>query len=115
MLLEQAVDGFEAQRLGERLDVQSQLPNLVPGNEVEIDREHPLSCTARRQRCFFSAGLIIGTETISVAGSTGPRILPALAPRTCSNGNDLGIGAAGQEGGIDAVYWVRLDGRFGTE
>jgi hypothetical protein len=42
-------------------------------------------------------------------------VLPTLAPAgSWSDGNDLGIGAVARSG-MDAVHWVRLDSRFGTD
>jgi hypothetical protein len=44
-------------------------------------------------------------------GSTVIGFRQISRPLTCSDGGGLGIGAAGQEREIDAVHWMRLDGR----
>ena len=72
MLLEQAVDGFEAQRLGERLDVQSQLPNLVPGNEVEIDQNTKISLDRLFRRPRFRLLRHAGSRYVCLCYTDGP-------------------------------------------
>ena len=43
MLLKQEIDCFLTQRLCARFQIKGEVPQLTPGDRIEIDREHPLT------------------------------------------------------------------------